>query len=345
MAQQSVTALGGGSGGSIREDLANFVSNIDRDETPFMSAIGSTKAKSTEHSWLTDEYNEPIAQTVSEGAAFTDTVDPEAGSVGAGTRAAMTNRTRLNNFTQIFRAQIEVSGTSIATDTAGVSNEYAYQLRKKGVEVRRNAEFQATRYSAASGDATKAGTTAIRRMGSIYSYSANNVTSLAAGTVTAGHLANGTTVPVSTAALTAFARPRIEALVTGMYGNGGKPNMFLVPHTIKTAISAAFNSDSTTAQTTRRLDSMEKKLNLAITGVITDFGFDIAIMPSYIPQFNGGENTALLFNSSDVKKAVLRPMHTSKLDDNGDGKRGLIIEECTLQVMNPNSIGALLRVS
>ena len=49
MAQQSVTSLGSGAGGSVREDLANFIFNIDRDETPLSSMAGSTKATSTYH--------------------------------------------------------------------------------------------------------------------------------------------------------------------------------------------------------------------------------------------------------------------------------------------------------
>ena len=121
MAQQTSPALGKGAGGSIREDLANFVSNIDRDETPLMSMIGSTKATSTYHDWLTDEYADPIAQTVAEGSDFAST----GGSAAAGTDAVHTNRTRLRNFTQIFRAQIAVSNTSVAVDTAGVANEFA----------------------------------------------------------------------------------------------------------------------------------------------------------------------------------------------------------------------------
>ena len=46
-----------------------------------------------------------------------------------------------------------------------------------------------------------------------------------------------------------------------------------------------------------------------------------------------------------VKTSVLRPMHVSKLDDNGDGKRGLIIEECTLEVMNPNAVGGIFELT
>ena len=36
---------------SQREDLANFISMITRDETPFMSTIGKTKATAIYHEW------------------------------------------------------------------------------------------------------------------------------------------------------------------------------------------------------------------------------------------------------------------------------------------------------
>ena len=36
---------------SQREDLANFISMITRDETPFMSSIGKTKATAIYHEW------------------------------------------------------------------------------------------------------------------------------------------------------------------------------------------------------------------------------------------------------------------------------------------------------
>lgn len=38
-----------GAGSSEREDLANFISMITRDETPFMSSIGKTKATAILH--------------------------------------------------------------------------------------------------------------------------------------------------------------------------------------------------------------------------------------------------------------------------------------------------------
>ena len=346
MVQQNVTRLGGGAGGSIREDLANFISNIDRDETPMISAMGSTKATSTYHDWLTDSYADPIAQTVAEGAAFT----LSGGSAAAGTEATATNRTRLRNFSQIFRAQIEVSNTAIAVNTAGIANEFAYQLKKKGVEVRRNGEYQAVLYSA---DSVKDETGSVRRMGGLASWvgSGNAINAATAGTPTTTYTTPGTgaSIPAFTGTAAAFSRGLVEQAVTAMYVNGGKPNMLMTSARRRTAVSAEFGTDTTTgAASIRRLESMEKKLNISIAAVMTDFGVDLGIVPNYVMDHAnsaGVSDVMYIYDTAMVKKAVLRPMKVGKLDDRGDGKQALITEECTIEVMNPNAVGLIGRMS
>ena len=55
---------------SNREDLANFISMIARDETPFMSSIGKTKATAIYHEWQTDELNRPGNSRITEGQDY-----------------------------------------------------------------------------------------------------------------------------------------------------------------------------------------------------------------------------------------------------------------------------------
>ena len=47
----------------------------------------------------------------------------------------------MGNYTQINGKTIAVSGTRRAIDQAGVADEYAYQLKKRGTELRRDVEF------------------------------------------------------------------------------------------------------------------------------------------------------------------------------------------------------------
>ena len=61
---------------SEKEDLANFISMITRDETPFMSSIGKTKATGIYHEWQTDELKAPGNSRVAQGADF-DAVTPD----------------------------------------------------------------------------------------------------------------------------------------------------------------------------------------------------------------------------------------------------------------------------
>ena len=140
---------------SQREDLANFISMLTRDETPFMSSIGKTKATAIYHEWQTDQLNSPGNSRIGEG---TDYRIPTTGFRGGGTEAtngglsqtfgadstfAITGpqRSRLGNYTQINGKTIAVSGTRRAIDQAGVADEYAYQLKKRGTELRRDVEF------------------------------------------------------------------------------------------------------------------------------------------------------------------------------------------------------------
>ena len=144
----TTTDLGGqrAANANIREDLSNMISNIDRDETPFLSSIGSNKATGPRHEWLTDTYDTPAAQN----AAITE------GFVFDATRAnaRQNSRSRLDNFTEIFGKDILASGSTISSDVAGVANEFAYQLKKAGVEIRRDIDFQFTRYVESNASAT-----------------------------------------------------------------------------------------------------------------------------------------------------------------------------------------------
>ena len=135
---------------SQREDLANFISMITRDETPFMSSIGKTKATAIYHEWQTDELARPGDSRIAEGLDYVVPTGYSVNSVGEVTGTGVTgltqtgldsqgtpggafahtgpNRTRLGNYCQINGKTIAVSGTRRAIDQAGVADEYAYCL-------------------------------------------------------------------------------------------------------------------------------------------------------------------------------------------------------------------------
>ena len=126
---------------SEREDLANFISMITRDETPFMSSIGKTKATAIYHEWQTDALETPGDSRIPEGQDWAvpggTGITP---AVGSQFNVVGPSRSRLGNYTQINGKTMAVSGTKRAVDQAGVADEYAYQLKKRGTEMRRDIE-------------------------------------------------------------------------------------------------------------------------------------------------------------------------------------------------------------
>ncbi|MDP6527536.1 MAG: DUF5309 family protein, partial [Candidatus Pacebacteria bacterium] len=111
---------------SQREDLANWISNISRDLTPFMSSIGKTKATATYHEWSTDTLQDAGLQAAAEGSDFAVSTSPVI--------------TRLGNYSQIFTKGITISGTLESVDKAGRKSEFKYQSEKRGKEISRDIE-------------------------------------------------------------------------------------------------------------------------------------------------------------------------------------------------------------
>ena len=185
---------------SQREDLANFISMITRDETPFMSSIGKTKATAIFHEWQTDQLNAPGDSRITEGTDYViptglttganglPTTGLQANDVGQEFATTGPNRQRLGNYAQINGKTIAVSGTRRAIDQAGVADEYAYQLKKRGTELRRDLEHDMIhKYQVANGTATR------RTFGGFQAWINDSLTCNVAGT--------GVTLPTSTAAV------------------------------------------------------------------------------------------------------------------------------------------------
>ena len=106
-----------------REDLTDLISNIAPTETPFYSMVPRVKARMTKHEHQTDSLAAPASNRNLEG-------DDSAVNTAVPT-------TRVFNFTQIFKKTIQVSGTQEVVDKAGRDSEIAYQLMKRGKEIKR----------------------------------------------------------------------------------------------------------------------------------------------------------------------------------------------------------------
>jgi len=110
-----------------REDLTNVIYNISPTDTPFMSAIGKSKAKATKHEWQTDSL----------ASASTTNAQIE-GDVVVGT--ASTATVRLSNICQISSKDVVVTGTQEVVDKAGRDSELARQKVLKTISLKQDLE-------------------------------------------------------------------------------------------------------------------------------------------------------------------------------------------------------------
>ena len=355
---------------SQREDLANFISMITRDETPFMSSIGKTKATAIYHEWQTDELNAPGNSRISEGtdyvipgstASIAGGTTPNGGAtvnenvVGGGTfNVVGPNRSRLGNYTQINGKTIAVSGTRRAIDQAGVADEYAYQLKKRGTELRRDLEFDLIHsYNVANAGSDQ------RSFGGVQSWinDDDGTRGTGFGTVVlngaAAATAKGTGVNVpgltNNAGRSPLSLSDIDSIMQRIYQEGGKANKIMLSPKLRRDFSDLMVTDSGV----RRNIDMDGKLRQSVDVYMSDFG-DLMVMPNYImglahtPTAAGGrtaqpvqDSWALIYDSMWFSIATLRPLQEVDVGQRGDSTIGMMVEECTLEVKNPIGCGAI----
>ena len=143
-----------------KEDLASFISMITRDETPFLSSIGTKKASGVFHEWQTDSLSAPVANSKAEGLDFSAADTP-------------VSTTRLGNYSQILIKEIKISKTLDSVSKAGRNSEFAYQMKKKGTELKRdleNALIGTRQITTGSGVADAVGDNTGRKMGGYQSW-------------------------------------------------------------------------------------------------------------------------------------------------------------------------------
>src|SRR5678815_1074272 len=110
----------------IREDLEDIIYDISPMDCYCFNHIARMTAKNTRHDWQTDTLAAPGANAYLEGDDFS--------------ASTLVATTKLSNYTQISRKDIVVSRTSNKVNTAGRKEELAYQLVRKGKELKRDIE-------------------------------------------------------------------------------------------------------------------------------------------------------------------------------------------------------------
>lgn len=295
-----------------REDLIDVIYNIDPYDTPFISATSVGTANAITHEWQTDELRAPGENARIEG---------EDATIKAGTFTTV-----LNNICQISDETIQVTGTSEAVKKAGRKSELAYQLAKKGKELRMDMEYALV--GAPQAKVQRNSTTA-GKLGNIFSYYKTNGSLGATGVAPAGTGAD-TGTPGNDRALT---EDLILDASEKIWQNGGKANTIHTNSTLKRVISETFKGRATSID----LDSSSNKISQAVDIYETDWG-----VYKIVANRHFAAKTIFMFDPSMHSLNYLRAFRQYPLAKTGDSEKRQLLVEYTLRVNNEKS-GALIR--
>lgn len=288
-----------------REDLADVIYNVAPWETPLLSAMPNNTASGTLHEWQTDTLGAAAQNWVIEGDDAT--TDASVATV------------RLTNYCGISDKVARVTGTQEAVDSAGRGEEMAYQLVKRGRELKNDIELSifANNIKVAGSD------TQAREVGGLGSWIDTNTSAGAGGSD--GSL--GATARTD-GTQRAFTESLLLDVSQTVWTAGGNPGHLYV---------GAFNkrvASGFTGVATKYKDVDDKKIIASADIYVSDFG-ELQIVPSR----NMRSRDAYLLDHEMLAFSTLRNMDTVDLAKTGDSERKQIICEWTIECRNEAAHG------
>lgn len=297
----------------LREDLTDAIWNVDASDTPFISSIGKVRAKGTFHEWQTDTYAAPAANIVVEGAdaAFT-------------TAAATVRR---GNYTQISQKTVRISGTVEAVDKAGRKSEMAYQLLKRGVELKTDMELRlvGTNAARAVGNDTTG-----RQAAGLLSWIYTNDDHV--GTSPTGDGSDARTDGTQRAFTETLLGNCLDAIYATSSGTLNGHIILATPKQKRILTGFDGNAGSVTHENT------DKKVINAVDFYVSDYG-TLKVVPHRTTMQR--ERDVFVLDLSMWKLAMLRDMVTMDIAKIGDADRKQMLVEYTLEARNEKSSGGV----
>lgn len=293
----------------IREDLSDVISNIDPTETPFSSNAGTRpRAKQTFYEWQLDNLT----------AVDTANAQPEGNDITSFPAIGVT--TRVGNYCQISLKEMVIADTEETVVKAGRKSEWAYQISKRGKELKRDIEATCLeRNTGATGTDPRRTATLLSYVRTNVNLGATGVNPTAPAPVWAGNRTDGT---ARAATETLLKSTIATAFATGMKIDGA---VIMLDPTQKQSFSA-FNGIAT------RFKDVPKG-QAAIIGAadvyVSDFG-ELSIVPNRFQR----HSDAWILDFDLIGFKDLRPYRVTDLAKTGDAEKKMIVREWSLQVDN-----------
>lgn len=233
-----------------------------------------------------------------------------------------TNRVRRANYSQIFTASVEVSGSQLAAHAIGVQDELDFQKQERLRELLRDLENCVINGVAPTAN-QQGGDTTRRTMNGLLAQLATNRLVPGQGGVPSGDGfgENGLTEAVLNGALRAI-----------WEGASGSIDTIVVNGAQKRRINGFIGEG-------RSYSENDVTVRNLVSTYASDFGVARIVLSRWVPP-----DVALLLDSSRIEVLPLtgRSFHFKKLASGGDSEVGQLIGEYTLEVRNESAHGALV---
>ena len=289
-----------------REDLTDVIYNIAPTETPFMSNIGRTKCTATYHEWQTDSLATAALNQNLEGDDYDS----------AGLDASVVT-TRVTNYTTISAKTLIISGSHESTLKAGRKSEIAYQVAKKGKELKRDIEFTLSQKQAPV--ASTGGTT--RKTRALESWIGTNASRGSGGSD------HASTFVVTDGTQRDLTEAMAKSAIQLAWSAGGDPEMMLCGPVNKQNISSQFSGIATMYR--EQSGTGPGTIIGAADIYVSDFG-ELKVVPSRFSR----DRTISIVQKDMWAIAYLRPFKVYDLAKTGDAEKRLLLSEYTLEGRN-----------
>jgi hypothetical protein len=298
-------------------------------DTLFLSMFEKVAASNTTHEWLIDSlasFGNPAngnadVQAVAEGSDAT--FDP------------LTPRKRLCNLTHIIRRTFDVSDTQRDINTAGIRDEYVYQLRKATMELARFIEF-ALVHSIRQSQTQQGNSAGVlpRKMDGFDAYAvATDPTCATTLDLSSGELATVTDVAGSSP-VNCIDECILNHQLEAMWTKGCMTDTLWCNSPQKRSLSnLTLNPNSNVRYNIGVSDK-------TVVNTVDFFQSDFGILRILLHRYQKLNDIALA-ELNKLRIAVLRPVLAVELAKIGSSTKGMVEWEGTLEVLAPACIGLI----
>lgn len=303
----------------LREQLSDVIYNISPMDTPVISGASKEDAKQTLFEWQTDALE----------SATTANAHPEGDDIT--TFPAVSPTVRVGNYTQISRKLLILSDTLEVVDKAGRQSELAYQMAKRGREIKRDME------SIVLGNlGGAAGSTSVaRQTATLGAWLKTNVNFGAAPGANPTYTSGVPGAARTDGAQRNLTETIFKNVIQQVWTAGGNVDSLI-------AFAGPVNKQKISGFTgvvTRNFDISNASprptaVIAAVDVYVSDFG-TVRIMPTRY----GRERDVYMLDFEYLALATLRPFKQVKLAKTGDAEKRMLLIEWGLKVKNEGALG------